>query len=161
MREVAVAETLTREVVAAETLTAEESEATVRPIVSPDRWRRSHFRFPARNATCEANPLVGQLLNLARTGLALEGNVPLQIGCDYRFRVRLDQVSFWATGKVRWCALRKTLKGESGDVLPVYHTGLSLEEVDEENQELLLDVLRGQLLKPAPEEISDQSAESG
>jgi hypothetical protein len=161
MREVAVAEIPTREVVVAETPTVEESEVTVRPIVPPDRWRRRHFRFPARDARCDTNPLVGQLLNLARTGLALEGNVPLQIGCDYRLRVHLDHVSFWATGKVRWCALRKTFKGDSGDVIPVYHAGLSLEEVDEENQERLLDLLRGQLLKPPPEETADQSVESG
>ena len=118
--------------------------------MSPHTWRRRHFRFPAKDVTVNGGAVDGVLLNVARSGLAIETTTPVQIGREYRMRVRYEDASFVATGRVRWCILRKTKRSETGENVPVYHAGFSLEERELEEQEEVLDKLRRRLLKVPP-----------
>ena len=121
-----------------------------KPIMPPQNWRRRHFRFPGDNVSVNGGAIEGKLLNVARFGLAIETTFPIQIGREYRLRVRYQETSFLATGMVRWCILRRTRRSESGEIIPVYHSGLSLAEQEKEAQQELLDKLRQRLLKAPP-----------
>ena len=118
--------------------------------MSPQSWRRRHFRFPAEDVVANGGAVEGRLLNVARTGMALETGYPIQIGREYRFRVSFGDSSFSATGRVRWCTLRRTRRTEAGEIVPVYHAGFSLAQRERDAQEQVLDKLRRRLLAPPP-----------
>ena len=124
------------------------SSESSRPIMPPNRRRRRDFRFPAKDVVANGGPVEGELLNVARTGIAIETSFPIQIGREYKLKISYEESSFTATGRVRWCTLRRTRRNGHGEIVPVYHAGLSLEEREGEAQEELLDKLRSRLLTP-------------
>jgi hypothetical protein len=67
----------------------------------PQKRRRRLFRFPGKDVVVNGGTMDGKLLNVARSGLAIETTFPIQIGGEYRLRVRYEQTSFIATGTVR------------------------------------------------------------
>jgi hypothetical protein len=119
-------------------------------MMAPHTWRRRHFRFPGTDVVVNGGAVEGELLNVARTGLAIETTFPIQIGREYRLKVTYEEASFGATGRVRWCVLRRMRRNRSGEVVPVYHAGFSLEERERKAQEAVLEKLRKKLLAPPP-----------
>jgi len=112
--------------------------------------RRRDIRLPAHDVLADGVRLEGQLLNVARSGLAVETSSSVRLGQEYRLRLRFEDVSFWVSGTVRWCILRRTHRNGYGDVAPVYHAGLSLQDSQRAAHKKLLDTLANRLLEPAP-----------
>lgn len=70
----------------------------------------------------------GKLINLGPGGFAIETGRGLRVGEYYELAVRSESGTAPAipcgfAGRVRWCALRSTVKGPDGEVLPVYRAG--------------------------------------
>jgi hypothetical protein len=103
--------------------------------------------LPGQGALVNGGQLTGTLLNVAHSGMALETNAAVKIGQQYRVKVQLDDAEFSATGRVRWCSLRRTRREKGGEVVPIFHAGLSLERQQPAEVEEVLDRLRRRLFK--------------
>lgn len=70
------------------------------------------------------SPLPGTVLNLSEFGMALESMVEMQIGQEYRFRLRHRTRLFSLVGRVRWCDMSRILSSSNGRTLSLYHAGI-------------------------------------
>ena len=70
------------------------------------------------------SPLPGTVLNLSEIGMALESMVKMDIGQEYRFRIRHRVRLFSLAGRVRWCQISRVLSSSNGRTLSLYHAGI-------------------------------------
>ena len=92
-----------------------------------------HRRFPRYDITGVAAsfvvPTKVEVVNLSLGGMALETREYLESGRDYVLRVNDGRQSISLTGTVVWCSLRRTVKAERHDVLPVYRAGFKFQVI--------------------------------
>lgn len=91
-------------------------------------------------------PVEITVINLSLGGMALETNSYLHFGRAYTLRLDDDEHSFSLTGTVAWCALKKTIKNDDGEVLPIYRAGLKFEALSSERSRELWELIRSHAL---------------
>ncbi len=92
-----------------------------------------------------------KVLNISRSGVAVETNVQLVIGRRYEAKIGYRGGFVSAAGTVRRCVLRRTRATEKGEVAPVYEAGIEFDEVlDEAQPELMPIVARSASLQLMP-----------
>jgi hypothetical protein len=106
--------------------------------------QRSHARKGERRRTRRRAPgysrlksaaLPVDLLNLSDGGLAVESREALRIGACYPFTLTGDPVEGGLfRGRVLWCRLARTEKGDDGDVHAVYRAGIRRVRDEEERE---------------------------
>lgn len=69
--------------------------------------------------------LTGQVVNLSRTGLAMESTTGLTIGSLHGFRITSAAATVRVEAEVRWCRLCRTVRRQAGEVLPIFRTGVT------------------------------------
>jgi len=107
-----------------------------------DDNRRRHDRFSTENVHGNFSFSVeASVLNLSLGGLAVRTNTQLNIGRKYHFQLGASADAVQLTGSVRWCRMSGTEKKETGDIVPVYDAGISLDDVLTEKAEELLHFL--------------------
>lgn len=79
-----------------------------------------------------------KVLNVSRSGIAVQSNFQLMIGRKYFAQVGPEGSAVSATGTVRRCSLKKTQMTENGDVEPVYEAGIEFDDVLTEGQSKLM-----------------------
>lgn len=72
------------------------------------------------------SPLPGTVLNLSEVGMALESTVEMEVGTDYRFRIRHRTRLFSLAGRVRWCRVSRVLSSSNGRTMSLFHAGIEL-----------------------------------
>ena len=70
------------------------------------------------------SPLPGTVLNLSEIGMALESMVEMDIGQEYRFRIRHRTHLFSLAGRVRWCQISRVLSSSNGRTMSLFHAGI-------------------------------------
>lgn len=69
--------------------------------------------------------LIGRVINLSLSGLAMESSTGLRTGSRHSFRLILRQKRYAIEAEVRWCRLVRTVGQRPGDFAPVFRTGLA------------------------------------
>lgn len=87
--------------------------------------KRDHPRLTIRHTGIRNGLLVGRVINMSLSGLALESTTGLRTGSSHSFRVALGEKPFKIDAEVRWCRLTRTVGGASGDVVPIFRAGLA------------------------------------
>jgi len=87
--------------------------------------KRHHPRLTIRRTGIRNAFLVGRVLNMSLSGLALESTTGLRIGSRHSFRVMLGEQPFKIEGEVRWCRLTETVDKGQGEVVPIFRAGLA------------------------------------
>jgi hypothetical protein len=101
--------------------------------------KRRHDRFHTDNVHGKFSYSVrASVLNLSLGGLAVRTDTQLNIGRKYRFQLGNPTDAVGLTGSVRWCRMSGTEKLASGDIVPVYEAGISLDDVLTDKAEELL-----------------------
>jgi hypothetical protein len=109
----------------------------------PVENRRRYARYPMQGAFGRLwSPMDVKLVNLSRTGVALETTHELQAGDSYVVEVshRDRQVSMEL--QIRWCGRHSAFTTPAGDELPLYRAGASFIEVAPSRGGGIWDVLR-------------------
>jgi len=91
-------------------------------------------------------PVEITVINLSLGGLALETNSYLHFGRAYTLKLEDDEYSFSLSGTVAWCSLKKTIKNEAGEVLPIYRAGLKFEALSSDRSRELWELIRSHAL---------------
>ena len=86
--------------------------------------KRHHPRLVIRHTGIGNGLLIGRVVNMSLSGLALESTTGLSTGSSHSFRVTLGQKPFEIRAEVRWCRLTRTLGRGPGEVVPIYRAGL-------------------------------------
>jgi hypothetical protein len=98
--------------------------------VTKGRERRIHPRYEVENVQGVLSFSVqAKVLNLSLTGVAIETTSALRIGKAYTFRFGHGARALTVSGKVQWSFLRRTEKTLTGEVRPIYETGIAFEGV--------------------------------
>jgi hypothetical protein len=87
--------------------------------------KRHHPRLTLRHTRIRNGLLVGRVINMSLSGLALESSTGLRIGSRYTFRMVLREHPFTIKGEVRWCRLTRTVEKRPGEVVPIFRAGLA------------------------------------
>ena len=82
-----------------------------------------------------------KVLNISRSGVAVETSVQLVIGRRYEAKIGVSGRSVSTAGTVRRCVLRKTRRTASGEVEPVYEGGIEFDDVLDEIQSELMPIV--------------------
>ncbi len=88
--------------------------------------RRLAQRFPARNIGFYSNQIQAHLVDLSRSGLAIESLEHPPIGSALVFSLEQGPTRVNVDGVIRWCNLKRTYRTAAGDVVPVYRAGIRL-----------------------------------
>ena len=88
--------------------------------------KRRHPRLTLRHTAIRNSLVVGKVINLSLSGLALESSSGLRTGSRHTFRMALGERHYSIEAEVRWCRLRRTVDQRPGEVLPIFQTGLEL-----------------------------------
>jgi hypothetical protein len=92
-----------------------------------DGEKRLHPRLIVRQTGIRNGLLVGRVLNLSLTGLALESSTGLRTGSRHAFQLELGERRFRIDAEVRWCRLTRTVGRGAGEFVPVFHAGLAFD----------------------------------
>ena len=105
------------------------SADTLAPATEPRHTvpeRRGEARYPAGRVVFRSGQIQASLVDLSRSGLAIESLDHPAIGCTVAFALVQGRSRVDAEGTVRWCNLKRTYRTAEGDVVPVYRAGLTL-----------------------------------
>lgn len=92
-----------------------------------------------------------KVLNISRSGIAVQTNVQLVIGRRYIAKIGYRGGSVSTAGTVKRCSLKRTRETEAGEVEPVYEAGIEFDDVlDEAQSELMPIVARSASLQLKP-----------
>lgn len=89
------------------------------------------IRLQPRYATREIQlefPVRGQVVDVSETGIGLESPQKLIVGASFTFRVRNRSKTLCLPGRVEWCRLTGTRTGEGGEVIPVFRSGVAIDD---------------------------------
>lgn len=110
-----------------------------------EKRRFPRFEVPNLSGSLTV-PVEITVINLSLGGLALETNSYLHFGRSYTLRLADDEHSLALTGTVAWCSLKRTLKSDDGEVLPIYRAGLRFEPLSAERSRELWRLMRAHAL---------------
>ena len=73
-----------------------------------------------------SNPVPGEVVDTSEGGLGMRTRTPLHVGEQNFFYLQKGRVRVKYRGEVRWCHFESSEKLDSGDVVPVYRSGIAL-----------------------------------
>lgn len=76
--------------------------------------------------TLTSNPVPGEVVDTSETGLGMRTHMPLHVGEHNSFYIQKGKTRVKYRGEVRWCHFEDSERLESGDVVPVYRSGIAL-----------------------------------
>ena len=82
-----------------------------------------------------------KVLNISRSGVALESDFQLVIGRKYVAKIGYKGGSVLTAGTVKRCALKRTRETETGEVAPVYEAGMEFDDVLSEKLSELMPIV--------------------
>ena len=85
-----------------------------------------HFPRAQVEGAVTSNPVPGELVDTSETGLGVRTHVPLHVGEKNSFYIQKGKTRIKYQGEVRWCHFEDSKRLESGDVVPVYRSGVAL-----------------------------------
>lgn len=103
------------------------------------REQRRHKRYEVLDVRGSmAQNLEGELLNMSLTGLAVATRSLLKVGGKCRIRLAHRDLRLGLPAQIQWCRLVHTERTPTGELVPVYHSGLDFREaLDGNTRELL------------------------
>lgn len=93
--------------------------------VSGDTELRQHRRSRVEGAVTSV-PVAGEVIDTSEAGLGVRTQVPLHVGEQNSFYIQKGRTRVRYQGEVRWCHFEASKRLESGDVVPVYRSGVAL-----------------------------------
>jgi len=111
--------------------------------------KRRHKRFSVEGI--QGNMLFSSeinILNISVGGAAIETPRRLNLGGEYTLKLEDKGKTFSIKGKVVWSELSQSRKTPSGDIVPIYRTGLQFVDVLTESAEALLGFLEAHKSTP-------------
>ncbi len=93
--------------------------------------RRAHKRYEVDSVEGELTyTFEVKILNMSLEGMAIETNKMLNIDKNYRIKLaNNDDKTIEIDGQVVWSRLQKTQRLESGDVIPIYRSGIKFNRI--------------------------------
>jgi hypothetical protein len=73
-----------------------------------------------------SNPVPGEVIDTSEGGLGVRSHIPLHVGERNSFYLKKGSTRVKFRGEVRWCHFQDATKLDSGDVVPVYRSGIAL-----------------------------------
>ena len=103
---------------------------------------RRNPRFDVENVPgMMAFTVDAKVLNISRSGIAVETSFQLVIGRRYIAKIGYRGRSVRTAGTVRRCRLKKTRETETGEVEPVYEVGIKFDDILSEKQSELMPIV--------------------
>ncbi|MCX7794017.1 MAG: PilZ domain-containing protein [Thermodesulfovibrionales bacterium] len=82
-----------------------------------------------------------KVLNISLGGMAIEISKRLEINREYSLKLESKGDRFDFRGRVVWASLVGSLKGNRGDIIPVYHAGLKFVDLFNEKAQKLIEFI--------------------
>lgn len=73
-----------------------------------------------------SNPVPGEVVDTSEGGLGMRTHTPLHVGERNCFYLQKGSFRVMYRGEVRWCHFESSKRLDSGDVVPVYRSGIAL-----------------------------------
>lgn len=73
-----------------------------------------------------STPVSGEVVDTSEGGLGVRTRKPLRVGDRNAFHIHKGKTRVRYQGEIRWCHFEDSKRLESGDVVPVYRSGVAL-----------------------------------
>ena len=104
---------------------ANDSRKTGSEWINGDTEMRRYPRAIVEGAVT-SNPVPGEVVDTSEGGLGMRTHMPLHVGEQNFFYLQKGSVRVKYRGQVRWCHFESSKKLDTGDVVPIYRTGIEL-----------------------------------
>jgi hypothetical protein len=104
--------------------------AYVQEDIMPSKEKRRYPRHDVPDLEgCLLFSMDVDVVNMSLSGMAIETTARVEMGKSYAMKLRHDTGQIPLAGRVVWCHLDRTRRTNSGDVVPVYRSGIQFKGV--------------------------------
>ncbi len=92
--------------------------------------RRSHKRYEVDNVEGEVTYSFDvKIINMSLEGMAIETSKMLGIDKNYSIKLHNHDKTILIDGQIVWSRLQRTVRTETGDVVPIYRSGIRFNKI--------------------------------